>query len=50
VNELTKLLHFLRDGLLLAIGALERGNEIEAAEQLESTLTEGRKRVEELRR
>jgi hypothetical protein len=49
MSELSALLHFLRDGLLLAIGALDRDDELAAAEQLEETLNEGRRRLEELR-
>lgn len=49
MSEISKLLHFLRDGLLLAIGALDREDELEAASKLEETLTEGRRRLEEIK-
>jgi hypothetical protein len=49
VKDLIALLHSLRDGLLLAIGSLERDDELEAVATLEETLAEGRRRLEELR-
>lgn len=49
IGALASLLHSLRDGLLVAAAALERGEEVEAAAILEQTITETRAALEELR-
>jgi len=49
VSPLAALLHRMRDGLLTAANLLERGDELEAAEQIERTLAEARAEIDELR-
>lgn len=49
ISALAGLLHKLRDGLLVAADALQRGDEIEAAQILETTIDETRKALQELR-
>lgn len=48
-EHVSHLLHQLRDGLLVAATHLERGDEVEAAESLEQTLTHCRDELQELR-
>jgi len=49
VSPLASLLHRLRDGLLTAANLLERGKDIEAAEEIERALAEAREGLEELK-
>lgn len=49
MSALSRLLHELRDGLLVAISALERGDEVGAFEELERIASRTREGLEELR-
>lgn len=49
MSALSQLLHELRDGLLVAIAALERGDELGAFEELERIAGRIRVGLEELR-
>lgn len=48
-EQVRDLLHRLRDGLLVAATHLERGEEVEAAESLEKTLSDCRDELQELK-
>lgn len=49
MSDIADLLHRIRDGLLVAASAIERDDELGAAEELERTITEARERLEELK-
>lgn len=49
MTDVASILHRIRDGLLVAASALERDDEIGAAEELERTITEAREGIDEMR-
>ncbi len=49
MSEVSELIHRIRDGLLVAATAIERDDELAAAEVLERTISEARDRIDELR-
>lgn len=48
-SQLAQLLHQLRDRLLVAAAAIERGDDLAAADELEEAMDEARRGIEELR-
>lgn len=48
MSGLAAVLHRLRDRVLLAIAALERGDELGAADEIEGAVAEARARIREL--